>query len=150
MLIMTLCTMTMSLCRHAMGGADSGIMVCSLVMRCMACLMLIGVPLLAGRLSPPAMPVHRAHKAEHREKLTESASDFCLCACGPACWQGRRFVHYRYARGNVQGMGPAPYEALLGGGTFSGMGPVFWRPGCLFYVCMGTCFRSGFEPNFEQ
>ena len=79
MLIMTLCILTMSLCRHAMGGADSGIMVRSLVMRRMACLMLIGVPPLAGRLSPPAMPVHRAHKAEHREKLTESAIDFCVC-----------------------------------------------------------------------
>ena len=39
-----------------------------------------GVPELAGKPSPPAMPVHRAHKEAHRGKLSEVAIPFSLSA----------------------------------------------------------------------
>ena len=57
---------TMSLRRYGMDGADSLIMVCSVVMR-------------------KAMPVHRAHKEAHREKLSEVAIPFSLSA-RPGSW----------------------------------------------------------------
>ena len=35
-----------------------------------------GVREWSGKASPPAMPVHRAHKEAHREKLSESCYSF--------------------------------------------------------------------------
>ena len=45
-----------------------------------------GVPALAGKLSPQATPIHRAHKEEHREKFSESTSPFFISCVRPDLW----------------------------------------------------------------